>query len=198
VLVPVQRLLRRIRQVPSRADELIALRRRVRREDPRPASDEERTLAHEIRALKLRISKALGSVTSCSSCAPRKPLTAFAGGDCCGGVTAELFSEDELAALVLAGTRSRHLRAPRGEHGGCAFRDVTGCTLATEHRPARCVLYTCNILQRELHARGDLTSTELLLAELKRSMERFAALRNTRLNDEQFSRLEVAVLSARD
>jgi hypothetical protein len=108
----------------------------------------------------------------------------FAGGDCCTGVTAELFSDDELAALVHGGTTVRELRAPRTEHAGCAFRGATGCTLAAADRPERCVTYTCGTLRRELHARGDLASMESLLAELHQTMQRFVALRRSRLDDE--------------
>jgi hypothetical protein len=193
VLVPVERLLLRIRQVPSRARELVALRRRLHR-DPH-AGDEERALAEELRTLKLRIAAAVGAVSSCGGCATG-PRTAFAGGACCSGVTAELFSDDELAALALAGTRPRHLRAPRSEHDGCAFRALDRCTLAVEHRPQRCVHYTCDLLRRELHARGELDTVEALLDELQHTMQRFVALRGTRLDDELFAGFEDAVTSA--
>ncbi len=199
MLIPAVRLLRRVRQVPSRADELITLVGRFRAEDPATAGAEERAIALEMRALKMTISSALTRVSSCSSCATgvRRPHTAFSGGDCCGGVTADLFSDDEVAALAISGTRPRHLRAPRSEHGGCAFRGVTGCTLSAAHRPQRCVHYVCNILRRELRGRGDLDSIDMLLEQLKQLMLRFVALRGTRLDDELFSTLEDALVLAR-
>jgi len=184
--------------VPSRADELVALRRRVRGARPDRARDEERTIALAIRELKVRVSAALGEVRSCARCAgDRGPNDAFSGGDCCGGVTAELFSDEEVAALVLAGTRPRHLlQAPRGVHAGCAFRGVTGCTLTPEHRPQRCVNYICQILRRELHARGDLGALEDQLVELQQLMKRFVALRGARFEDELFATLEDALADA--
>jgi len=199
VFIPVERLLLRVRQVPSRAEELLVLRGRLRREQAARPGDEERALALEIRALKVRVSAALSEVSSCTTCAAgrRRPRGTFPGGDCCSGVTADLFSDDEVAALVRAGTRPRHLRAPRSEQAGCAFRGATGCTLAAEHRPQRCVHYTCNILRRELRARGELESLDVLLDEQNRQMARFVALRSARLDDELLAPLEEALSRAR-
>jgi hypothetical protein len=153
-----------------------------------------------LRARKAAVSAtlALAGISSCGRCAAGKPdiRGVFAGGDCCTGVTAELFSDEELAALVHGGTRIRDLRAPRSEHAGCAFRGATGCTLAATDRPERCVSYTCSILRRELHARGELADIERLLAELTAAKARFAALRHARLEREIFETLEAAVDSA--
>lgn len=186
MLVPLQRLLLRTRHGRSRADELVELHERLRAEQRARTGLEERAAAAELRALKIRVADVLADVSSCGRCATGKPAPrgVFAGGDCCTGVTAELFSDDELAALVAGGTRVRDLLAPRTEHAGCAFRGARGCTLAAGDRPERCVTYTCGTLRRELHARGDLASTEALLAELHAAMERFLALRRGRLDDE--------------
>ena len=186
MLVPLQRLLLRTRHVPSRADELIDLHRRMRIEQRERASAEERAVAAELRALKVRVSESLAGVASCGRCATGKPAPrgVFAGGDCCSSVTAELFDDDELAALVHSGTTARELRAPRTEHAGCAFRGEMGCTLSASDRPERCVRYTCGTLRRELHARGDLADVEAMLAELRATMQRFVALRRSRLDDE--------------
>ena len=199
MLIPVARLLLRVRQVPSRAEELLALRQRLRGEQAARVGDEERATAIEIRALKVRISAALREVSACTSCATgrRRPRGAFPGGDCCSGVTADLFSDDEVAALARAGTRPRHLRAPRTEHAGCAFRGATGCTLTPADRPQRCVHYICNLLRRELRARGELAAIDLLLAELQRQMRRFVTLRSARLDDEILAPLEEALALAR-
>jgi len=200
VLVAAERLLIRIRQVPSRADELIDLRERLRQAHAEPARSEEQATAREVREHKLRLSAALASVTSCARCAAgrRWPRGAFDGGDCCSAVTADLFSEEEVAALAQSGTRLRDLRAPRGAHPGCAFRGPTGCTLHAADRPARCVRYTCNLLRRELRGRGELAQIDQLRDELQRAMDRFVALRRARLDDELLAPLEHALRVARD
>lgn len=180
----------------TRADELIALNGRVRAARAERPGDEERAAAAELRALKVRVSASLTSVTSCASCAEGKrgPRGAFAGGDCCTGVTADLFSDDEVAALAVAGTRPRDLRAPTNEqHAGCAFRGAQGCTLAAANRPERCVSYMCNILRRELRTRGELAEADAMIAELRSTMARFTALRSARLDDDILAPLEAAI-----
>jgi hypothetical protein len=200
VLVAAERLLIRIRQVPSRADELIELRRRLREAHAEPAGDDERALAREVRERKQRLSAALSSVTSCARCAAgrRWPRGAFDGGDCCSAVTADLFAEDEVAALAQAGTRPHHLRAPRGVHPGCAFRGPTGCTLRAADRPVRCVRYTCMLLRRELRERGELAAIDVLRDELQQAMDRFVALRRARLDEELLAPLEHALRVAHE
>ena len=195
VLIPIERLFLRARHVRTRADELIALRGRLRSARAQRAGDEERTTARELRALKVRISATLASVTSCASCATGKrlPRGAFAGGDCCTGVTADLFSDEEVAALAAAGTRPRDLHAPNDAHAGCAFRGAHGCTLEAEHRPERCVSYMCAILRRELRTRGELADADTVIAELRTVMTRFSALRGARLDDEILAPLEAAM-----
>ena len=195
MLIAVERLLVRVRQVPTRADELIPLRARLRRERRERATADERAIALTIRDLKQRISDALSSVTACAHCAEgkRPPRGVFSGGDCCSGVTADLFSDDEVAALAQAGTRPHRLRAPRTDHAGCAFRGELGCTLAAVDRPGRCVHYTCTTLRRELRARGDLAQIDALLDELQREMLAFAELRHARLDDEILGPLEEAL-----
>ena len=199
VLISVERLLVRVRHVPSRAAELIALRERLREAMAEQPGPEEQRLAAELRALKLEVSAALASVTSCRTCATgkRPPRGTFVGGDCCSATTADLFSEEQLAPLVQAGTRPRHLRAPRTEHAGCSFRGAQGCTLATEHRPGRCVHYTCIMLRGELRKRGDLVAMDALLDELKAKMAEHVAARQRRLDDEVVASLEAAITDAR-
>jgi hypothetical protein len=200
VLIPVERLLIRFRQVPSRAEELLALRARVRAAAAEDTGAEERTLARELRELKQRAAAALANVSACAHCAEGKrwPRGAFTGGDCCSGVTADLFSDDEVAALAQAGTRPHHLRAPRTAHAGCAFRGEIGCTLAATHRPQRCVHYTCHVLRRELRAKGELEAVDALMNQLKERMAAHVALRRARLDDEILGPLEEALSATAD
>lgn len=199
VLISAERLLLRIRQVPSRADELLVLRRRVRAEHAVVPDAAERETALAIRALKVEISAALAGVDACRSCSTGKPWPrgAYAGGDCCSGVTADVFDDDEVAALAQAGTRPRDLNAPRGEHPGCAFRGPHGCTLEAADRPGLCVHYVCETLRGELHDRDDLVPIEARLAELDRQMIQFVALRADRLERAQVAELEAALTAQR-
>jgi hypothetical protein len=197
MFVAVERLLIKLRQPASRAAELIALGHRVRAELVSVADDEERALAKELRARKLDVAAELAAASACGSCASGypQPMGCHAGGACCSGVTAHIFDDDELAALVLAGTRPRDLTPPprADEHAGCAFRAADGCTLAVAHRPARCVHYTCNALRRELHARGRLGATELSLAALDRAMQRFAVIHRARTDRDMLASIAEAV-----
>jgi hypothetical protein len=195
VLIAVERLLVRVRQVPTRADELIALGTRVREMRREQPSEQERAVATEIRSVKRRVLTALSHVTSCATCATgkRAPRGAFAGGDCCSGITSDLFSEEQLAPLVQAGTTPRKLRAPRTTHAGCAFRGSTGCTLDADDRPARCIHYTCWGLRNELRKRGELVAMDAQLDELKALMEQHTELRKVRLEDELIAPLEAFV-----
>jgi hypothetical protein len=186
VLIAVERLLIKLRQPRSRAAELIELRRRLRAERAADVEPEERTLAAAILAQKQSVSADLRAVTSCGSCATGQPWPTghHDGGACCSGQTEVLFDENELAALAHAGTRPADLTPPREPQAGCAFRGSHGCTLATEHRPARCVHYICDTLRRELHARGQLDALEARLAELDRLMQRYTAVHQARLDRE--------------
>jgi hypothetical protein len=186
LVIAVERLLIKIRQPRSRADELIALRRRLRAELARDVDQDERTLAQEVLAKKLAVSAELSAVSSCRTCATGQPWPrgGYDGGDCCAGVTADLFDENELAALAHAGTRPRDLVAPPGSdaHAGCAFRGPVGCTLEVKHRPGRCVHYLCEGLRGELHARGQLDTVEARLGELNHTMQAFVAVHQARLD----------------
>jgi hypothetical protein len=186
VFVRVERLLIKLRQPASRADELNALRARLRDELAKQIDDDERALAEGVLERKRAVSAELHAVTACHSCAKGAPWPRghYNGGDCCAGVTADLFDEHELAALAHAGTRPRDLTPPRDDHAGCAFRGAQGCTLELDHRPARCVHYICDTLRRELHDRGRLDTIEAKLAELDREMQRFKTVHRARLDRE--------------
>jgi hypothetical protein len=201
MFIAVDRLLIRLRRGPaSRVDELVELRRRVRAEVASDVDDEERQLAGEVHARKLAVVAQLRAVRSCASCALNQPwpVGGYAGGACCSGVTAELFDDNELAALVQAGTRTRDLVPPprRDAHAGCAFRGSHGCTLDVEHRPARCVHYVCDVLRRELHDRRQLDALEAALAELNGAMQRFTAVHQARRDREVLAPIVDAIAAA--
>lgn len=200
MLIPVERLLIRLRQPASRADELNRLRARLRAQVARPVDAEERALAQEVLARKLGVVEELRAVSSCRTCATGQPWPRghHDGGACCAGVTAELFDDNELAALARAGTRPRDLTPPRGAegHAGCAFRGPRGCTLAVAHRPGRCVHYLCDTLRRELHRREQLDAVEARLAELDRAMRRFVVVHQARLDGEVLAPLIAALEAA--
>lgn len=195
MLLPVERLLVRVRQVPSRADELLLLRARLRLQRAQAPGAEERGLALAMRRLKSEVAAIVGDVHACGTCASgkRAPRGTYAGGDCCAGITADLFDDDQLAAIAQAGTRPKDLTPPREDHAGCAFRGPTGCTLDNADRPPRCVHYTCMTLRKELRARGDLAAIDRKLDELAVAMKRFAQLRAARLDDELFAPLAKAL-----
>jgi hypothetical protein len=199
--VRVGRLLARLRQPATRNDELTALRRRLRDElASTEVDEEERALAREAHAQKLAVSALLKNVTSCRSCATGQPSPVgdYDGGACCSGVTAELFDDAELAALVHAGTRAKDLVPPPREdhHAGCAFRGAHGCSLEVTHRPSRCVHYVCDGLRRELHRRGQLDDIEGKLADLNRAMQTFGAVNKARRDREVLAPLIAALEAA--
>jgi hypothetical protein len=180
-------LLDRLRQPRSRALELRDLRRRLAAEaGPRRAGAEERALAVRLREQRGELSSRLAGVTTCRRCAVGRPPPhgRWDGGFCCGAATEVIFTDEELGALKLAGTRAGHLRAPAGPHAGCAFRGPTGCVLPAAHRAAKCLRYLCPALARELHARGELDAIEALAEELHATYERFVRVRAARLDDE--------------
>jgi len=186
MMIAVQRLMRKLRQPASRAAELNALDQRLREELAAEVDGEERSLAQAVRAQKLSVVDELVAVRSCSSCATGQPEPTghWSGGACCSGVTAELFDDNELAALAHAGTRPRDLTPPTDDHAGCAFRGARGCSLELAHRPARCVHYVCDSLRRELHSRGRLDAVEAKLAELNARMQQFTAVHQARRDRE--------------
>jgi multidrug efflux pump subunit AcrA (membrane-fusion protein) len=200
VFVPIERLVMRLRQPASRAADLAAVRARLRAERTSTVADDERALAAEVARAKLAAAAAVGSVASCGSCAAGRPwpVGGFAGGACCSGVTADLFDDHELAALAGAGTRPRDLRPPAGRdaHAGCAFRGAHACSLALEHRPARCVHYLCDTLRAELHHRGLLDDVEAHLAALDRAMRAFTAAHRARQDREVLAPVLDAVRAA--
>jgi hypothetical protein len=204
MFVRVERLLLRLRQPASRADEVDALRDRLATERAARIASEERALAARVQAAKLQLAAMLGArgpAVACGRCADGDPWPAgaHAGGACCAGSTAELFDDRELAALAHgAATRPGDLRAPprRDVHAGCAFRGELGCALAIAHRPARCVRYICDVLWRELHARGDLAPLEAQVTELDAAMHELTRVHAARVDAEIVAPLIAALESA--
>ncbi len=200
VLIAVERLLIKLRQPASRAVELIELRRRLRAEREVAIDADERRLVAEVHARKLAVVEQLGEVTSCSSCAQGTPWPNghYSGGDCCCGVTNEVFDDHEVAALAHAGTRTGDLVPAKGDHAGCAFRGARGCSLEVAHRPARCVHYVCDTLRHELYDRGRLDTIEIALAALDGAMKQLTAARLARLDRETLAPIVEAIEAARD
>jgi hypothetical protein len=159
----------------------------------------EEELASRLRELRQQMAAQLGPVEACAHCVkgvkwePRQDL-GWPGGYCCSGVTQELFSDHELAALRLAGTTATCLKPPRGAHRGCAFRGAAGCSLAVAHRPSVCVDYACRELRVELHRRGEGPAIARLQDELQMVFRRFVAERTARIQATRFAELRAALL----
>lgn len=174
-------LIDRLRFPAERADELRALRQRLERQRRTGnGSEEQRALAERLRELREALSRALGNVRACSGCAAGhpEPFGHWPGGHCCGGRVDEIFSDDDLAALALAGTTPGRLTACGAELAGCTFRGPRGCSLSVRDRPNLCVRYLCRELETELAARGDAwREIASLRAELSRTYSRFISLR---------------------
>jgi hypothetical protein len=175
MLVPVSDLVRRWRSPPSRIKEVDAVRGRIAAASRRAAGEEAAALARELRTLKPQVLAALRDVHACSGCGKGRSLPhgRWDGGFCCGGRTEGVFDENESAALALAGTRPRDLRAPAGDHAGCAFRGPGGCSLAAEDRPSLCVRFLCRELEGELRASGEWTRVRALTRALETTFARF-------------------------
>lgn len=186
MLITAQHLVDRLRQPRQRADDLLDVRRRlVASPGPDVAGAEQLALALELRALREQLIDALGAVEGCSRCAVGHPLPygRWAGGHCCGGRTATLFTNDEIAALKLSGTTPERLIAPDSDVAGCAFRGPDGCSLAARDRPNLCTRYLCRDLEREIRERGDLSGIAGLGDKIKVAFERFVALREAAAED---------------
>jgi hypothetical protein len=180
MLLAAHHLVDRLRQPRSRADEVLAVRRRlVAQPTASEASEEQLALARELLRLRAQLMATLGEVSACAGCARGRSLPhgRWNGGHCCGGRTEDLFTDDELAALRLAGTTPARLTPPRSDHAGCAFRGPEGCSLDIADRPNLCVRFLCRELEAELATRGDLTRVKKIAQELGATFTRFAHLR---------------------
>jgi hypothetical protein len=183
VLIAARYLVDRLRHPRARADEVVALRRRLAAAlGPEQVSAEEIALAAELRRLREALSAALQGVISCSGCAHGHPLPQgrYRGGHCCGTRTALVFTDDEVAALRLSGTTPARLFPAAGDMAGCAFRGPQGCSLDVADRPNICVRYVCQELQSELRERGDLREIKAIDAALTKAFEQLRRLRGAR------------------
>lgn len=183
MLIAAQHLIDRLRHPRSRADEVHAVRRRLAAQPgPATASDEELRLARELLRLRAELMQALGEVTSCAGCARGHSLPhgRWSGGQCCGGRTEDIFTDDELAALRLSGTTPARLAPPSSDHAGCAFRGPQGCSLDVADRPNLCVRYVCRELEAELASRGVLPEVKKAARDLGRTFDQFARAKGLR------------------
>jgi hypothetical protein len=179
VLLPVRDLVRRWRVPRSRAAQVDAVRARIGQAGKARASDEAAALARELRALRPQVLAAFEGVKACGGCARGRSLPhgRWDGGFCCGGRTEGVFDDDEVAALALGGTKPRDLRAPPGDHAGCAFRGPEGCSLDATDRPNLCIRFVCRELESELREDGRWARVRELTRKLE---ETFAAFRRAR------------------
>lgn len=196
MIVPLAYLLDRLRHPRSRADQLRRLRERMRTAagDAARCSPRERELALEMRQLRAEISRDLGSVDRCTRCAVRYPPPhgRWEGGYCCGTHTENVFTDDEIASLVIAGTRMRTLDPPRADHAGCVFRGPRGCSIDPADRPSICARYICLDLARELRSRGDMLHVDRLCNRLTALFTEFVRQRRERALREQHEEMERA------
>ena len=185
MVIPLQRLIDRLRQPRSRADEVADVRTRLARAShayAKSADDakrgDARALAKDLARQRVALAMALGDVRACAGCARGRPLPQgrWSGGQCCSAPTAEVFTDDEVRALALAGTTPARLVAPPGDHAGCAFRGETGCSLDVADRPTLCVRYVCRELEQELRRRGDVRAVKALASALGRTFARFVTV----------------------
>ena len=180
MFVSVRRLVERWRQPRSRRDEVDHLHARLR-EERDAASPEERSIAAELRALRIELGEVMGTIRSCASCATgcEAPHGRWDGGFCCGGETLGVFCDDEIAALAAAGTR--YLPAPTDDHAGCAFRGPVGCTLTPADRPNLCTVFLCTDATREVHDRAILGRIEEISERVNERYQALARARHSRL-----------------
>ena len=178
-----------LRYQRTRADEVLDVRRRLLAQaGPGRVCREELETARELRLLREGAARAFGSIARCATCAVGRPPPhgAYPGGFCCGATTAEIFPDEELAALRLSGTSPGDLVPASGELAGCAFRGPRGCVLPPGHRPSQCLRHLCYDLVRELQERGGLDRVEDLAEQLRATFLEFEKYRRSRLDDEFF------------
>jgi hypothetical protein len=172
-LQTVMHLVERLFANRDRARELVTLRRRFARALADVNLDAElREQARALLELRRELSRSLGAVRACCDCV-RPRSKEWPGGHCCSGSTQAIFSNEELAALRITGTRLSRFTGLREPLRGCVFRGQAGCTLRVEHRPCLCVRYTCRELEAELSARGDRAAVAKLQQRLHSAFEAF-------------------------
>ena len=160
-----------------RRERLRWLRARYRAQPSRRASSRlERRRADQIVELKRQLAAAMSGADACASCAIgcAPPSGHFDGGRCCGTDTRQVFTRAEVRAIKVAGLPAPNAPAEGGaKAAGCLFRGPKGCSLPTEQRPARCLIYVCLELRDELRARPSFAQLQGLR---KRLQDELAAL----------------------
>ena len=181
----------------TRADELYEVRLKLAAQaGPDVASHAEQQLALRLRQLRENLMDRFDSVQACAHCV-RPRSASWPGGHCCSGHTRDLFTDDELAALKLAGTTAAQLIAPRTSHAGCVFRGPRGCSLQAAHRPSLCVRFTCRELQSELDRQGNGPVIAQLQEEIRVQFERFVERRNERQETIRFADLQASLCATK-
>jgi hypothetical protein len=176
MLLPVWRLLTRIRSASSRNEDLERLRARfVAQPSAWSASPELRALALRLRELKRELASLFDGVESCRECGRGEPLPKgrWDGGRCCGTHTDVVFTPSEVHALKLGGTVGKRLQRPVDEQAGCVFRGARGCSIAAEDRPTLCHVYVCAELRGELKRGEAMERIQALRLELHETFEAF-------------------------
>lgn len=159
----------------TRRDEIRDVRRRLRAASRRswdPAAVE------RLVAARAAMSQAQGLLRACASCAIgcEPPHGQWEGGFCCGGETANLFPDEELAVLAACGVGPGDLVPPTTEHhAGCAFRGPRGCTIEAEKRPCVCLWYLCRDVSQELGHAGRGKEAGARATELEQAFRDFVA-----------------------
>jgi hypothetical protein len=190
-----------VRHPRSRALELAELRARFALApgpSRLPARQVER--ARRLAAVRGEMAVALEGVAACGGCGRghELPEGRWDGGFCCAGRTEDIFDDLEIAGLKAAGTEVHDLRAPSGDHAGCAFRGPTGCSLPAVHRPSRCLRYVCSELRLELGRAGRLPRVEALGEALRETQARFGDELAAQLEDEEWQIIERLLSAARE
>ena len=151
-------------------------------------------MAQALLELRQALAACFRDVQACAGCM-RPPTPGWPGGHCCSGCTEQVFTEVEISALRLSGTKPRHLRLPRSDQKGCAFRGPRGCSLHPRHRPTLCVRYTCLELEAELGHAARRHRVAALQRELRVLFDQFAVAWAARREREQAAELEREVLA---
>ncbi len=138
-----------------------------------------RAMAERIVHLKRALADALGEVRACAECARgcARPSGFFEGGRCCGTSTLEVFTQAEVRAIKMAGVPAPSEPAEDGDaHAGCIFRGAQGCSISTDARPSRCLVYVCHDLRIELEDTERYERIQALRRELNDTFARFEEL----------------------
>jgi hypothetical protein len=186
-------LLDRLTQPRIRADEIRSLRLKFSTPRGQPSAEEVR-IAGTLLELRQTLSACFRNVRVCGGCV-QPPTPGWPGGHCCSGRTEQLFTDLEISALRLSGTRYWHLRLPRSDQQGCVFRGPKGCSLHPRHRPTLCVRYTCLELEAELGQTAQRCKIRALQKELRILSEQFARVRVARRDRERALQMEREVLA---